>query len=104
MKKPNEERFEKRIENSLIQHGFKPLLYTEYDRVQCLIEEELIKFIKSTQKEIYEKLTLQFDSSTDKQICKVLNDQISKLLMYKSLATSMQALGKKYATFSRTVS
>jgi hypothetical protein len=33
-----------------------------------------------------------------------LNDQISKLLMYKSLAKSMQALGKKYATFSRTVS
>ena len=78
MKKPNEERFEKHIENSLILHGFKPLLYTEYDRVQCLIEEELIKFIKSTQKETYEKLTLQFDSSTDKQICKVLNDQISK--------------------------
>ena len=68
MRKPNEERFEKHIEQTLIQHGFTSRLYTEYDRNQCQLQEELIEFIKSTQKEEYDKLFKQFDSSTDKQL------------------------------------
>ena len=78
MRKPNEERFEKHIEQTLIQHGYTSRLYTEYDRNQCQLQEELIEFIKSTQKEEYDKLYKQFDTSTDKQLSKIVNDQISK--------------------------
>jgi type I restriction enzyme R subunit len=78
MRKPNEERFEKHIEQTLIGQGYTSRLYTEYDRNQCQLQEELIEFIKSTQKEEYEKLHKQFDTSTDKQLSKIVNDQISK--------------------------
>ena len=78
MRKPNEERFEKHIEQTLIQHGFTSRLYTEYDRNQCQLQEELIEFIKSTQMEEYDKLYKQFDTSTDKQLSKIVNEQISK--------------------------
>ena len=78
MRKPNEERFEKHIEKTLIQHGYTSRLYTEYDRNQCQLQEELIEFIKSTQKEEYDKLYKQFDTSTDKQLSKIVNEQISK--------------------------
>jgi type I restriction enzyme, R subunit len=78
MLRPNEERFETHIEHSLIKHGYKSRLYTEYDKNQCQLPEEVIEFVKSTQKEEYDKLYKQFDTSTDKQLCKVINDQISK--------------------------
>lgn len=78
MLRPNEERFETHIEQSLIKHGYKSRLYTEYDKNQCQLPEEVIEFVKSTQKEEYDRLYKQFDTSTDKQLCKVINDQISK--------------------------
>jgi type I restriction enzyme R subunit len=78
MRKPNEERFEKHIEQSLVNHGYTSRLYTEYDKNQCQLQEELIGFIKSTQQEEYDKLYKQFDTSTDKQLSKIVNDQISK--------------------------
>ncbi|MGB1102288.1 MAG: type I restriction endonuclease subunit R [Crocinitomicaceae bacterium] len=78
MNKPNEERFEKHIEQSLQKYGYVSRLYTEYDKNSCQLQEELIEFIKSTQEKEYQKLYSQFDTSTDKQLCKVVNDQISK--------------------------
>ncbi len=78
MSNPNEERFEKHIEQSLLKSGFVSRLYTEYNKNSCQIQEDLIEFIKSTQQKEYDKLYSQFDNSTDKQLCKVVNDQISK--------------------------
>lgn len=78
MNKPNEERFEKHIEQSLQKYGYVSRLYTEYDKNSCQLQEELIEFIKSTQEKEYQKLYSQFDTSTDKQLSKVVNDQISK--------------------------
>lgn len=76
--KPNEERFEQHIENSLNGLGFNSRLYTEYDKSLCQVQEDLIGFIKKTQPDTYDKLFLQFDSSTDKHLSKVVFDQISK--------------------------
>ncbi|MCW5520180.1 type I restriction endonuclease subunit R [Aureitalea sp. L0-47] len=78
MNSPNEGRFESHIEKSLLKHDYKSRLYPEYDRVNCVIEEDLIGFIKETQEKEYQKLHSQFDTSTDKQLVKVLNDGISK--------------------------
>jgi type I restriction enzyme R subunit len=78
MRNPNEERFEKHIENSLLNHGYFSRLYTEYNKNSCLIEEDLLEFIKTTQKSEYDKLFIQFDTSTDKQLCKVVSESISK--------------------------
>ncbi|MBN3582819.1 type I restriction endonuclease subunit R [Algoriphagus aestuarii] len=79
MSSPNEGRFETHIENSLTKDGqYTSRLYTEYDRIHCVIVEDLIGFIKETQPKEYKKLYSQFDTSTDKQLVKVLNDSISK--------------------------
>lgn len=79
MKSPNEGRFETHIERSLNKDGkYTSRLYTEYDRIHCVLEEDLIGFIKDTQEKEYQKLYSQFDTSTDKQLVKVLNDNISK--------------------------
>lgn len=79
MSSPNEQRFETHVENSLKKDGkYNSRLFTEYDRVHCVIEEDLIGFIKDTQQKEYQKLYAQFDTSTDKQLIKVLNDTIAK--------------------------
>jgi type I restriction enzyme, R subunit len=78
MRNPNEDRFETHIENSLHNHDYTSRLYSEYDKVHCVIEEDFIGFIKETQREEYNKLYTQFDTSTDKQLIKVFNDTISK--------------------------
>ncbi len=78
MRNPNEDRFETHIENSLNKYDYTSRLYSEYDRVHCVIEEDFIGFIKETQREEYDKLYSQFDTSTDKQLIKVFNDTISK--------------------------
>lgn len=78
MPKPSEARFESYIENALIGHGYESRLYTDYDKINCIIADDLIGFIKDSQLEQYDKLQVQFDSGTDKQLIKVVNDQIAK--------------------------
>ena len=57
MNNPNEERFEKHIEQTLVKHGYEARLYTEYDKNQCQLQEELITFIKETQQEETKRIT-----------------------------------------------
>lgn len=78
MIKPSEARFESHLESAFQDHGYASRFYTEYDKINCQIIEDLIGFIRDTQPEEYEKLQAQFDESTDKQISKVVNDQIAK--------------------------
>lgn len=79
MNHPNENRFETHIEKSLTKDDkYTSRLYTEYDRIHCVLKEDLIGFIKDTQEKEYQKLFSQFDTSTDKQLVKVLNDSTSK--------------------------
>ena len=77
-KKLSEFRFEEWIEKSLNKNGYTSRLYSEYDKDLCLIIEDVVGFIKDTQPEEYDKLYSQFDSSTDSQLCKTINDTIVK--------------------------
>ena len=96
MNNPNEERFEKHIEQTLIQHGYTSRLYMEYDRNQCQLQEELIEFIKSTQKDEYDKLYKQFDTSTDNQLSKIVNEQISKRGVIDVLRKGVKSRGSSF--------
>ena len=49
-----------------------------YDKDLCLVEEDVIGFIKDTQLEEYEKLQTQFDSSTDSHILKTIHKTIGQ--------------------------
>lgn len=43
----SEKNLEEHIEKNLQQRGFKSLLHTEYDRVNCILPFDLIEFIKT---------------------------------------------------------
>lgn len=92
-KKLSEYRFEEWIEKSLNNQGYTSRLYTEYDKDLCLIIEDVIGFIKDTQKEEYEKLYSQFDTLTDSRICKTINDTIGKRGIVETLRKGISTWG-----------
>ena len=52
---PDEERFESHIEKHLNSIGFNSIEFKNFDKNLCLIPEEFISFIKSSQPNEYEK-------------------------------------------------
>ena len=92
-KKLSEYRFEEWIEKSLNKNGYTSRLYSEYDKELCLITEDVVEFIKDTQREEYDKLYSQFDSSTDSQLCKTINDTIVKRGIVETLRKGISTRG-----------
>ena len=54
-----EQDFEEHIEQHLLSSGYHSRLPSEYDKEQCLIPAEVIKFIQTSQSKEYEKLQIQ---------------------------------------------
>jgi hypothetical protein len=81
-KKYNELGFEEWIEYSLLQNGYhrnfthSNELSHLYDRELCLIGEEVLRFIKSSQKEDYDKLFTSMEELTDSHILKTIDKSI----------------------------
>ena len=85
MRVPTERRYEEYIErelNSLLDDGlqFKSKIHQRddewYDKNLCVIGEEFIDFLKSTQKDTYDTLRKKYVENTDKNILKRLNKEI----------------------------
>lgn len=94
--KLSEFRFEEWIEKSLIKNGYTNRKNTEYDKDLCLIQEDLIGFIKETQPQEYQKLYNQFEGSTDTQICKTITDNISKWGIVQTLRKGISTRGSSF--------
>lgn len=62
---------------------------SSYDKDLCLIPEDIIGFIKDTQKEKYDALTLQYGNNTEK---KILENVAAKLNKYKTLRVLRETL------------
>ena len=98
-KKLSEYRFEEWIEKSLVNNGFSSRTsdYRKssdiYNKDLCLITDDVIGFIKDTQQDEYQKLYLQFDSSTDNHICKTINDTIQKRGIIETLRKGISTRG-----------
>ncbi len=73
-----EQDFEEHIEQHLLASGYHKRLPTDYDKESCLIPAEVIRFIKSSQPEVYEKLQIQLGAEADKQIIYRLSNEIAK--------------------------
>lgn len=73
-----EKRFEEHVQDTMIQQGWKPLLFTEYDRSLCQITGELLTFIRESQKIEFDKLTIQYGDDIEKKLSKRINDEISR--------------------------
>jgi type I restriction enzyme, R subunit len=83
-KKFTELRFEEWIEKSLKDNGYYDSFThsnefeSKYDKDHCLIPDDVLEFIKSTQEGEYEKLFTQFGLDTDKQILSTIDKTISQ--------------------------
>ena len=73
----SEKNLEEHIEQSLVQSGYKSRLFSEYDRINCSISEDIIGFIKDTQEKEYNKLQEQYGTDTDKKLIIRINNEIS---------------------------
>ncbi len=73
----SEKNLEEHIEQSLVQSGYTSRLFSEYDRNNCSIKEDVIGFIKETQEKEYEKLKEQYGSDVDTKLINRINNEIS---------------------------
>jgi type I restriction enzyme, R subunit len=98
-KKYNELEFEEWIEYSLLQNGYhRNFTHSKdsshlYDRELCLIGEEVLEFIKSSQKEEYDRLFLSLDTLTDSHILKTIDKTIKDRGIIKTLRDGIDTKG-----------
>jgi len=91
--KPNELRFEEHIEKALNSKGYNSLLYSVYNRKSCVIEDELIAFLKDTQPKVFGKLEEQFGANTNERIFTQLKNKIAKDGIIKTLREGISTRG-----------
>ncbi|MCY3986063.1 MAG: DEAD/DEAH box helicase family protein, partial [Candidatus Dadabacteria bacterium] len=76
--KPTEQKFEEHIEKHLNSIGYKSRHFPEYNRSLCLIRDDLIEFIKTTQPEKWDKLEEIHGIDTENKILSRISSEISK--------------------------
>lgn len=98
-KKFTEQRFEEWIEKSLLKNGYHhSFVHTNeldgsYNKELCLIENDVLEFIKTSQPETYDKLYSQFDSSTDSHILKTIDKTITQRGIIDTLRNGISTRG-----------
>lgn len=73
-----EQNFEEHIEEHLLSSGYKRKRPEAYERNMCLIPEDVLDFVKTTQPKQYENLQKQYGSETDERLLYNLSNQIYK--------------------------
>jgi len=73
-----EKDFEEHIEEHLLNSGYHKRLPENYDKDLCLIPEEVIHFIQSTQPDEYKNLVKQYGKNTPNKIYYRLSEEIKK--------------------------
>ena len=75
---PTEKKFEIHIEKYLNSIEFKSIHHEKYDRTLCLIKEEVLDFIKKTQKNSWAKLEEIYDNDTENKVLNRISSEISR--------------------------
>ncbi len=75
---PTEKKFEEHIKKHLNSLDYSSKNFTEYDRKLCLIKEQVIEFIKTTQPEKWEKLNEIYNFETEKNTLFRISSEILK--------------------------
>lgn len=98
-KKYSELKFEEWIEQSLLGNGYHHSFVHSnefsnlYDRELCLIKEEVLGFVKSTQQEEYDKLYTSMDDLTDSHILKTIDKSIKERGIIHTLRNGINTRG-----------
>ena len=74
---PTEKKFENHIEKYLNSIDYKSILYEKYDRSLCLIKDEVLNFIKKTQKDSWKKLQDIYQEDTENKVLNRISSEIS---------------------------
>ena len=75
---PTEKKFENHIENFLNSIEYKSTHHENYDRNLCLIKDEVLDFIKKTQKQSWKKLQEIYESETENKVLNRISSEISR--------------------------
>ena len=75
---PTEKRFEEHIEDHLKTVGYSTTHFSEYDRTLCLIRDEVINFIKTTQPENWGRLEEIYEIDVENKVLSRISSEISK--------------------------
>ena len=75
---PTEKKFEEHIEKHLCSIGYTSTHFGEYDRSLCLIKDQVINFIKTTQPEKWERLTEIYALDAENKILNRISSEVSK--------------------------
>ncbi len=75
---PDEKKFEKHIEKYLNSIGYESINYKKYDRKCCLIKDQVMNFIKSSQKEKWKKLLEIYPENTEERVLSRIESEISR--------------------------
>ena len=76
--RPTEKKFEDHIEYHLNSVGYGSIHFNDYDRNLCLIRDQVIEFIKTTQPEEWGRLTEIHDVNTKNKILSRISLEISE--------------------------
>ena len=74
----SETNFEDHIEELLNQSGYRSLQSPDYDKYSCLIREELLRFIRDSQPEMYQRLEFQHGVGTPEKLLARIEAQIER--------------------------
>jgi len=74
----SEKNFEQEIVNNLQKKGYELHQSKEYDRLFCLIPNNILKFIQKTQPKEWEKFRSQYQEAATTQLLKIIRDNINK--------------------------
>jgi len=75
---PTEKKFEDHIEKYLNSIEYKSIYYEKYDRTLCLIKDEVLDFIKKTQKDSWKKLQNIYEEDTENKVLNRISSEISR--------------------------
>ena len=76
--KPTEKKFEEHIESHLTSVGYATRHWTEYDRSLCVLREDLINFIRTTQPDAWGRLEEIYGIDAENKILTRISSEISK--------------------------
>jgi len=75
---PTEKKFENHIEKYLNSIEYKSIHYEKYDRTLCLIKDQVLYFIKKTQKDSWKKLQEIYEDDTENKVLNRISSEISR--------------------------
>ncbi|MBR8828250.1 MAG: type I restriction endonuclease subunit R [Gomphosphaeria aponina SAG 52.96 = DSM 107014] len=87
----SEKNFEQEIVKNLQKQGYELHQSQEYDRLFCLIPNNILKFIQTTQPKEWEKFSSQYQEAATKNLLKIIRENINKRGTLEVLRKGIQA-------------